>query len=49
MCFFKEIDLTRKLCESYDMQEKLVADNTDLEVKRFGLEFKLVLLPMSNS
>lgn len=32
---FKEIDLTRKLSESYDMQEKLAADNADLEVKRF--------------
>ncbi|CAH0703096.1 unnamed protein product [Spodoptera exigua] len=29
-----EIDLTRKLSESYDMQEKLAADNADLEVKR---------------
>lgn len=38
----KEIDLTRKLTESYDMQEKLVADNADLEVKR--LEFSLYYL-----
>lgn len=42
MCFFKEIDLTRKLSESYDMQEKLVADNADLEVKRFA--FRLMKL-----
>ncbi|XP_045458232.1 paramyosin-like [Melitaea cinxia] len=37
-----EIDLTRKLCESYDMQEKLVADNTDLEVKRYILYKELM-------
>lgn len=39
---FKEIDLTRKLSESYDMQEKLAADNADLEVKRFSAFFLYV-------
>ncbi|XP_039763500.1 paramyosin-like [Pararge aegeria] len=38
-----EIDLTRKLNESYDMQEKLVADNADLEVKRYILYKELVI------
>ncbi|XP_047543639.1 outer dense fiber protein 2-like isoform X1 [Vanessa atalanta] len=37
-----EIDLTRKLSESYDMQEKLVADNADLEVKRYILYKELM-------
>ncbi|VVC86171.1 unnamed protein product [Leptidea sinapis] len=37
-----EIDLTRKLTESYDMQEKLVADNADLEVKRYMLYKELM-------
>ncbi|XP_013133471.1 PREDICTED: uncharacterized protein LOC106099455, partial [Papilio polytes] len=37
-----EIDLTRKLTESYDMQEKLVADNADLEVKRYILYKELM-------
>ncbi|KAM3956895.1 uncharacterized protein ACR2FA_009134 [Aphomia sociella] len=37
-----EIDLTRKLNESYDMQEKLVADNADLEVKRYILYKELM-------
>lgn len=32
--FLKDVDLTRKLSESYDMQERLVADNADLEFKR---------------
>lgn len=41
---FKEIDLTRKLSESYDMQEKLAADNADLEVKRL---FRIVILSSS--
>ena len=39
--YFKEIDLSRKLSESYDMQEKLVADNADLEVKRFVINLRL--------
>ncbi|XP_052746742.1 outer dense fiber protein 2-like [Bicyclus anynana] len=38
-----EIDLTRKLNESYDMQEKLVADNADLEVKRYILYKELMI------
>ncbi|XP_045783931.1 kinesin-like protein KIF7 isoform X2 [Maniola jurtina] len=38
-----EIDLTRKLNESYDMQEKLVADNADLEVKRYILYKELMM------
>nr|XP_034839481.1 major antigen-like isoform X2 [Maniola hyperantus] len=38
-----EIDLTRKLNESYDMQEKLVADNADLEVKRYILYKELIM------
>ncbi|KAJ8736741.1 hypothetical protein PYW07_000012 [Mythimna separata] len=37
-----EIDLTRKLSESYDMQEKLAADNADLEVKRYILYKELM-------
>ncbi|CAH0716357.1 unnamed protein product, partial [Brenthis ino] len=37
-----EIDLSRKLSESYDMQEKLVADNADLEVKRYILYKELM-------
>ncbi|XP_063837642.1 paramyosin-like [Ostrinia nubilalis] len=37
-----EIDLTRRLSESYDMQEKLVADNADLEVKRYILYKELM-------
>ncbi|XP_053624185.1 myosin-14-like isoform X2 [Plodia interpunctella] len=37
-----EVDLTRKLSESYDMQEKLVADNADLEVKRYILYKELM-------
>ncbi|CAH0401855.1 unnamed protein product [Chilo suppressalis] len=37
-----ELDLTRKLSESYDMQEKLVADNADLEVKRYILYKELM-------
>ncbi|XP_037867877.1 paramyosin [Bombyx mori] len=37
-----EIDLTRKLSESYDMQERLVADNADLEVKRYILYKELM-------
>ncbi|XP_047524336.1 GRIP and coiled-coil domain-containing protein 2-like [Pieris napi] len=37
-----EIDLGRKLYESYDMQEKLVADNANLEVKRHILYKELM-------
>ncbi|XP_030022070.1 rho-associated protein kinase 2 isoform X1 [Manduca sexta] len=37
-----EVDLSRKLSESYDMQEKLVADNADLEVKRYILYKELM-------
>lgn len=40
----KEIDLTRKLSESYDMQEKLVADNADLEVKRSDMPYSVVVI-----
>ncbi|CAK1554041.1 unnamed protein product [Leptosia nina] len=37
-----ELNLTRKLNESYDMQEKLVADNVDLDNRRLVLTKELL-------